>query len=292
MSKRTCHSVKNLKPQDRLNLQPKSLEQTTFMSTLYLDFETTGLDTGMDRIIEVGMVLEDDSSGEREEFQTLVYPSCPIPAESTEIHGITDEDVKEAPKFSEVFEQIQALVNKCDTIGGYNVTFDLKVLMAESRRLSKPLNLHDKKIIDMQKIFFHHEPRNLTAALKFYCNKELEGGHRALNDVVATIDVFKAQIERYNLDLDNQEVKDYAELQLPLDSNGAFSLNPKQQVVINFGKFKGKVANGKAQDIRNYLGWMINAQFPPDTKAIARALLKGVEITKTNLEQVILGASS
>lgn len=261
------------------------------MVILYLDFETTGLDTGLDRIIEAGLIIE-NQDGQRESFQSLVNPKCPIPAESTEIHGIKDEDVAEAPLFADIFPDIQAMVEKCDAIAGYNVNFDLKILMAESRRLSKPLPLHSKKILDMQKIFFHHEPRNLSAALKFYCQKELEGGHRAINDVEATIDVFKAQIERYQLDLNQPEVKAYAELQLPLDSNGAFSLNSKDQVVINFGKFKGKVANGQAQDMRNYLGWMINANFPPDTKSIARALLKGTEISKNNLEQVILGASS
>jgi DNA polymerase-3 subunit epsilon len=261
------------------------------MITLYLDFETTGLDTGLDRIIEAGLIIE-TQDGQRDTFQSLVNPKCPIPAESTQIHGIKDEDVADAPVFADIFPDIQSMVEKCDAIAGYNVNFDLKILMAESRRLSKPLPLHNKTILDMQKIFFHHEPRNLTAALKFYCKKELEGGHRAINDVEATIDVFKAQIERYELNLEAPEVKAYAELQLPLDSNGAFSLNAKDQVIINFGKFKGKVANGQAQDMRNYLGWMINANFPPDTKSIARALLKGVEIRKDNLEQVILGASS
>lgn len=261
------------------------------MAILYLDFETTGLDTGADRIIEAGLILENDE-GHRESFQSLVNPKCPIPAESTQIHGIKDADVAEAPVFGDIFGDLQGMIDKCDAIAGYNVNFDLKILMAESRRLSKPLPLHSKKILDMQKIFFHHEPRNLAAALKFYCQKELEGGHRAINDVEATIDVFKAQIDRYQLNLEAPEVKAYAELQLPLDSNGAFSLNQKDQVVINFGKFKGKVANGQSQDMRNYLGWMINANFPPDTKSIARALLKGVDIRKDNLEQVILGASS
>jgi len=262
------------------------------MATLYIDLETTGLDTSLDRIIEVGIILEDETSHEIDRYQTLVQPKCPIPVDATNIHGITDADVATAPVFSDIFDNIESLFKRCDTIGGYNVSFDLKLLMAESRRLSKPLALHSKKIVDMQKIFFHHEPRNLTAALKFYCQKDLSGGHRAINDVEATIDVFKAQIEKYQLDINDPEVKAYAELELPLDSNGAFSLNSKQEVVINFGKFKGKVANGQTQDMRNYLGWMINAQFPPDTKAIARALLKGVDIRKDNLEQVILGASA
>ena len=262
------------------------------MVILYLDFETTGLDTGLDRIIEVGCVLEDHDSGKRENYQSLVNPKCPIPEESSNIHGILDKDVAEAPIFADIFDKVASLVDQCQAIGGYNVNFDLKILMAESRRLSKPLPLHSKKILDIQKIFFHHEPRNLGAALKFYCQKELEGGHRAINDVEATIDVFKAQIDRYNLDLNTSEVKAYAEVELPLDSNGAFSLNAKEQVVINFGKFKGKVANGQSQNMRNYLGWMINANFPPDTKSIARAIIKGVSVNKQNLEQVILEASS
>jgi DNA polymerase-3 subunit epsilon len=258
------------------------------MKILYFDLETTGLDPSRDRIIEIGVVLEDESAGTRETYEALVNPGMPIPAESSAIHGINDEDVKDKAPIQTHLPKMVELFNACDAIGGYNVTFDLKVLMAEGRRTGTPFSLHSKEIWDMQKIFFHHEPRTLSAAAKFYCQKNIENAHRALVDVEATLDVFKAQREKYNFDLQNEEVKAYALASLPLDSNGAFAYNDKGQVQLNFGKFKGKVVVAENKEIRNYLSWMIGASFPPDSKAIARALLKGRSPQPEELEATIL----
>jgi DNA polymerase-3 subunit epsilon len=258
------------------------------MKILYLDFETTGLDTSRDRIIELGLVLHDEESGEKSSYEALVNPGCSIPAETTAIHGIKDEDVADKPSLKERLPKIVEMVDQCEVIAGYNVSFDLKVLMAEGRRLGSPLPLHSKSIWDMQKIFFHHEPRSLSAAMKFYCDKEIQGAHRALNDVEATLDVFQAQKKRYNLDMSDPKVKAYTEISLPLDSNGAFILNDKGETVISFGKFRGRVVKAENQEIRNYLSWMIGASFPPDTKAIAKALIKGKTPKPEALEDLIL----
>lgn len=270
------------------NLQANWAFQTVGMNILYLDFETTGLDTSRDRIIELGLILHNEESGEKESFEALVNPGCKIPPETTEVHGIKDEDVADKPALKERLDKVVDFVNRCDVIAGYNVTFDLKVLMAEGRRCGQPLPLHSKKIWDMQKIFFHHEPRSLSAAVKFYCDKEIENAHRALGDVEATLDVFQAQKKRYQLDMANPEVLKYTEVSLPLDSNGAFILNEKGETQISFGKFRGRVVKAENQEIRNYLSWMIGASFPPDTKAIARALIKGKAPQKDELEQLIL----
>lgn len=256
------------------------------MKILTLDLETTGLDTSRDRVVELAYVLEDDQTGQRESFEALVNPGVPIPKESSDIHGIDDEKVKNEPALSEHLGKLAADLDRCDIIAGYNVAFDLKVLMAEGRRFAMPLELHSKEIWDMQKIFFHHEPRTLSAAVRFYCQRELDGAHRALADVEATADVFKAQRERYGIDFSNDEARSYATLSLPLDSNGAFLMGEKG-ISFSFGKFKGKFANPEAQEIKNYLSWMIGANFPPDTKAIARAILKGKAITREDLETII-----
>jgi len=262
------------------------------MKILYLDLETTGLDTSRDRVVEIGMVLEDEDTGQKESLESLVNPGMPIPAEVTAIHGIKDADVKNQPSLAQVLPKIKLWVEGCDVLAGYNVSFDLKVLMAEARRVSIPLSLHTKRIWDMQKIFFHHEPRNLSAAMKFYCDREIEGAHRALNDVEATREVFLAQRKRYNLDMESKEVMQYTQLSLPLDSNGAFIVSSSGKVEILFGKFKGKEVDVTKQEIKNYLSWMIGANFPPDTKALARAMLKGKAVGHDNLEAVIMEHSA
>ena len=262
------------------------------MKILTIDLETTGLDPSRDRIIEIGFIIEEENSGQRESFEAVVNPGMSIPAESTAIHGIKNADVVGKPDLKSVWDRVAKAVNDCDVLAGYNVGFDLKVLMAEGRRISSPLPLHSKKIVDMQKIFFHHEPRTLSAAVRFYCDKDIENAHRALGDVEATVDVFKAQKKLYNLNMQDPAVQAYSEVNLPLDSNGAFSLNDKGEVELNFGKFKGRVMKTEVPELRNYLSWMIGASFPPDTKSIARALIKGRVPSRETLEQLIIESIS
>lgn len=210
-----------------------------------------------------------------------------IPAESIAIHGISDDDVAGAPKFVEVFDRIANMINESEVIAGYNVQFDLKVLLGECARHGKFIDLQSKHIWDMQRIFFHHEPRNLSAAYKFYCNGDHSGAHRAIHDVEVTIDIFKAQMERYQLNMEDEEVLNYAELKLPIDSNGAFVFNDTEQIELTFGKHKGKIASAKSQEIKSYLAWMTNANFPEDTKTIARAILKGRTVTRSSLPEIL-----
>ncbi|MBF0197004.1 MAG: 3'-5' exonuclease [Planctomycetes bacterium] len=260
------------------------------MNILYLDLETTGLDTGKDRIVELAFILENEQ-GERENWETLINPGRPIPKETSAIHGIFDKDVAESPRLDSQKEKIAEYVQKCDILAGYNVIFDLKVLMAEAIRIGITLPLHEKKVWDMQKIFFHHEPRNLSAAYKYYCGKTHEGAHRAMSDVEVTIDIFKAQQEKYQLDMNDQKVLSYTTVNLPLDSNGAFVFNKKQEVELAFGKHRGKKADLNNQEVKNYLSWMIGAKFPDDTKAVAKAILKGRVINKENLSELIQNAT-
>ena len=265
-------------------------------AVLYMDFETTGLDTGRDRVVELAFILEKDN-GQSEEWNTLINPGMAIPPQVTAIHGIRDEDVKDAPSFASQLPKIREWLNACTIIAGYNVIFDVKILMSEAFREKCHLDLHSREIWDMQKIFFHHEPRNLSAAFRFYCNGTLEGAHRAGHDVRATANVFKAQKDKYQLDMKDKKVLDYASVSLPLDSNGAFVFNAAGAVELAFGKHKGKVfgkdaANPLAsmdQETKNYLAWMLNANFPADTKLIAKALLRGLVINKENLSSVFQG---
>lgn len=256
------------------------------MKILYLDFETTGLETGKDRIVELAFILEEDGV-EIERWQNLINPNRPIPSEVTAIHGIKDSDVKDAPSFQDLVDRIEKVVHNCDVFAGYNVLFDLKILMAEVRRCGRCINFHSKQVWDMQKIFFHHEPRNLAAAYRYYCKGEHEGAHRALNDVEVTIEIFKAQQEKYQLELTRPMDLKYAEARLPLDSNGAFAFIASGEIELTFGKHRGKKLTNLTQELKNYLSWMISAKFPDDTKAIAQAILKGRQVTKDNLAETV-----
>jgi DNA polymerase III subunit epsilon len=256
------------------------------MNTLYLDLETTGLQTGTDRIVELAFIL-DKADGSIEKWETLVNPEMPIPQEVIEIHGITDQKVESAPKLRELVEKIKTFTDQTQVFAGYNVLFDLKVLMAETRRLGENIDFHSKKVWDMQKVFFHYEPRNLSAAYKYYCNKELVGAHGAAADIEATREVFIAQKSKYEMDMSNSETEQICSVQLPLDSNGAFIVNKNDEVCFSFGKHKSKVANSEVQEIKNYLAWITGANFPPDTKAIAKALLKGKVVNRTNLNEIL-----
>jgi len=256
------------------------------MNTLYLDLETTGLQPGNDRIVELAFIL-DKGDNNVERWETLVNPEIPIPKEVVEIHGISDKKVESAPKLRELMGKIKTFTDQAEVFAGYNVLFDLKMLMAETRRLGDNIDFHSKKIWDMQKIFFHYEPRNLSAAYRYYCDKELVGAHGAAADIEATRDVFIAQQSKYNMDMNMDETRQICSVELPLDSNGAFIVNKNNEVCFSFGKHKSKIANPKVQEIKNYLAWITGANFPPDTKAIARALLKGKEVNRTNLQDIL-----
>ena len=256
------------------------------MKIVYFDLETTGLSPESDRIVEIALIVEKDQEI-IEKWESLVNPGMSIPAEATAIHHIKNEDVTDQPTIKELGSKILSYLNDCDVYAGYNILFDVKMMMAESRRIGLPIDFHNKKIWDMQKIFFHYEPRNLAAAFKYYCDKELDGAHRAAADIEATRDIFHAQKKKYELDMNSKEALNICEVNLPLDSNGAFYMNDKEQVAFTFGKHKNKVANIQSQEIKNYLAWITSAKFPPDTKAIAKALLKGKSITKSNLNEIL-----
>lgn len=260
------------------------------MKFLYLDCETTGLDPAVDRIVELCMVLcEEEGAEEIGRLDELINPGISIPAEVTKIHGIADADVAGKRPFSEHIPRILDMVQQCDAMAGYNVNFDLRAIQAESLRCDQVIPMYDKRIFDMQKIFFHHEPRDLTAALRFYCDRKLDGAHRARPDVEATVDIFRAQCERYKFSPKGVGPDHYAVVQPPLDSNGAFEFNQDGQIILRFGKYKGKVADCTNMEIRNYLSWMVGARFPPDSKNLAKALCRGKEIHAGNIADILKG---
>ncbi len=232
----------------------------------FFDLETTGVNLSSDRIVDIAIIkLMPD--GSRQVKRKFINPEMPIPPQSTEIHGITDEMVKDAPTFKQVANELKMFFENCD-IGGYNSNrFDIPILMEEFLRAKIDVDLSTRKLIDVQHIFYSMEPRTLTAAYKFYCSKELVNAHSAEADVDATIEVLQAQIEKYQ-DLGNtvetilkrigeEKIVDYAR-RLAFDDKGV--------EVFNFGKHKGKSVASVLKSEPQYYDWMMKGDFPLHTK--------------------------
>ncbi len=245
----------------------------------FIDLETTGISLSNDRIVEIAIIkiLPD---GSRQVKRKLINPEMPIPKESSDIHGITDDMVKEAPTFKQAGNEIKMFIDNCD-MGGYNSNrFDIPILMEEFLRADMDVDLSTRKMVDVQHIFYTMEPRTLTAAYKFFCQKEMVNAHSAEADVDATIDVFMAQLERYKnlgdsvesilLAIGEDKIVDYAR---------RFSFNEKGLEVFNFGKHKGRPVIDVLKAEPQYYDWMMRGDFPLHTKQklteiLNRTLLK------------------
>lgn len=242
------------------------------------DLETTGVNISQDRIIEIA-VIKLMPNGETIRKTNRINPTIPIPKESSDIHGITNDDVKDKPTFKEVAKDYAKFFEGCD-VAGFNVLkFDMPMLVEEFLRADVEFDYSRKKLIDAQRIFHLMEKRTLSAAVKFYLNKELESAHSAEADTQATLDVLLAQVERY----DNQQVTDSlgkkigtiaanAESLSQLTSSDLVDLagrmikNNKGESVFNFGKHKGKAVLTVFKEEPSYYDWMMNGDFPLDTK--------------------------
>lgn len=233
------------------------------------DIEATGTSTRADRIIELG-VIKIMPGGDREIFCWKINPGMPIPPESSEIHGITDADVVDAPEFKDVAKEIFETLNNCD-LGGYNNTrFDIPMLMEEFSRVNIFFDIEDRRIIDIQRIFHRREPRDLTAALSFYCGEQHIDAHGALPDVEATIKVLEGQYLKYHdLPVSVDELDEYCN---PRDPTWADRIGRLKWVdgkmTINFGKKKGTPVSDILKEDPGFIQWMLRNDFPADTKKL------------------------
>lgn len=244
----------------------------------FFDIEATGINVANDRIIEIA-VIKVLPSGEVQRKTNLINPTIPIPAESTLIHGITNEDVKDKPTFKEVARDYARFFEGADMAGFNILKFDVPILVEEFLRADVEFEYARKKIIDSQKIFHLMEKRTLSAAYKFYCQKEIENAHSAEADTQASMEVLISQIERY----DGQEVTDGLERKVGMIKNdmetlsklvgddmvdlaGRMVRNNKGEVIFNFGKHKSKLVEKVFAEEPAYYDWMMNGDFPLDTK--------------------------
>ena len=233
---------------------------------VFFDLETTGIDIAKDRIVEISMVKV-MPNGEEIVKTRRINPGMPIPPESTAIHGITDEDVKDCPKFKEIAKSLAAQIEGCDLAGFNSNRFDIPMLAEEFLRAGVDVDLNRRKFIDVQTIFHKMEQRNLTAAYKFYCNKDLANAHSAEADTMATYEVLKAQLDRYpELENDVNFLSKYSSFTNNVDFAGRMVYNEKGQEVFNFGKYKGRLVEEVLKSDPSYYAWIMNGDFPLNTK--------------------------
>jgi DNA polymerase III subunit epsilon len=230
-----------------------------------IDLETTGINLGTDRIVEIAIVkiMPDEKKIVK---RKLINPEMPIPPASTAIHGITDEMVKEAPTFKQVANELKQFLDNCDLAGYNSNRFDIPMLAEEFLRIGMEFESKTRKLLDVQKIFHMMEQRTLTAAYRFYCGKELEGAHGAEADASATWEVLVAQVGKYpqlgsNLEtilkcIGEEQVVDFARRFIM--ENGI--------EIFNFGKHKGRAVAEILKAEPQYYDWMMKGDFPLHTK--------------------------
>ncbi len=244
----------------------------------FFDLETTGVNISHDRIIEIAMIKM-MPNGDIHRKVSLVNPTIPIPLESSLIHGIYDDDVKDKPTFKEVAKEYARFLEGTDLAGFSIVKFDVPMLVEEFLRAGVEFDYERKRIVDAQKIFHLMEKRTLSAAYQFYLQKNLEDSHSAEADAEASMDILIAQLSKY----DGQEVTDgignklgtikndmdiLGKLTLSnfVDLAGRMAVNEKGQEIFNFGKHKNKQVLAVLKEEPAYYDWMMNGDFPLDTK--------------------------
>ena len=233
---------------------------------VFFDLETTGINISKDRIVEISM-LKVFPNGKEESKTRRINPGMPIPLEATDIHGITDEDVKDCPKFKEIAKSLAAQIEGCDLAGFNSNRFDIPLLAEEFLRADVDIDLNKRKFVDVQTIYHKMEQRTLAAAYKFYCEKDLENAHNAEIDVRATYEVLQAQLERYpDLKNDINYLSEFSSFKEYVDFAGRMIYNDKGEEVFNFGKYKGRLVTEVLNVDPGYYSWILNGDFALNTK--------------------------
>ena len=235
---------------------------------VFFDLETTGTNIVTDRIVEISY-LKISPNG-REESKTIrINPEMHIPEQVTAIHGITDEEVADCPRFKEVAREIARDFEGCDLAGYNSNRFDIPLLAEEFLRAEVDIDMKKRKFVDVQVVFHKMEQRTLSAAYKFYCEKNLDNAHSAEADTRATYEVLMAQLDRYP-ELKNEIafLSGFTTQNNNADFAGRIIYNEKGEEIINFGKYKGqKVSDVLKIDI-GYYGWIMSSDFTLDTKDV------------------------
>ncbi|WP_410221341.1 exonuclease domain-containing protein [Pedobacter sp.] len=245
----------------------------------FFDLEATGINVGIDRIVEIA-VLKIMPDGTEQILTKRINPEMPIPLASSLIHGIYDEDIKDAPVFATIAQEIANFIADADLAGYNSNKFDIPMLLEEFLRVGIDFDMNDRKFVDVQNIFHQMEQRTLKAAYKFYCDKELVNAHSAEADIRATYEVLLAQLEKYKeTEFEDKNRKksvpvqnnvdalhEFTNMNKSVDYAGRIVYNEKGEETINFGKHKGRTLESIFDTEPSYYAWMMQGDFPLFTK--------------------------
>lgn len=247
----------------------------------FFDLETTGVNVASDRIIEIS-ILKISPDGTKEIKTKRINPGMPIPASSSEIHGIYDHDVVNEPSFKAIAKSLAEFLKNCDLAGYNSNKFDIPVLVEEFLRADVDFDISSRRFVDVQNIFHQMEQRTLKAAYRFYCGKEIINAHSAQADIEATYEIFLAQLEKYqgvefedrkgNKSIpvvnDVKALHEFTNMNKNCDLAGRIIFNENGVEVFNFGKHSGKPVEQVLRDEPSYYAWMMNGDFPLYTKKV------------------------
>jgi DNA polymerase-3 subunit epsilon len=244
----------------------------------FFDLETTGIDVAKDRIVEIS-IFKVYPNGNKEIKTWLVNPTIPIPPQTTAVHGITNEKVANEPTFKELASQVHNMIKDSDLAGFNSDRFDIPLLAEELLRAEVDFDMKNRVSVDVQTIFHKKEERTLSAALKFYCGTNLENAHSAEADTMATYEILKAQLDRYDdLDNDMKWLSEFTTRKKSVDFAGFIALNNEGKEIFTFGKNKGQLVEEVLEKEPGYYGWIQGADFPLYTKKV----LTGIKLRKLN----------
>ncbi|MBP2830637.1 3'-5' exonuclease [Aquimarina sp. U1-2] len=238
----------------------------------FFDLETTGVNISKDRIVEIS-ILKIFPNGTQESKTWLVNPEMPIPPETTAVHGIDNAKVANEPTFRQLASQVNDMIKGCD-LGGFNSNrFDIPLLAEELLRAGLDFEMKSRVAIDVQTIYHKMEKRTLSAAYKFYCDKDLDNAHSAEADTMATYEVLKAQLDTYpELENDSKFLAEFSSRKQFADFAGFIAYDDDGKEVFSFGKHKGKSVERVMEEEPGYFGWIQNADFPLYTKKVLTAV--------------------
>ena len=245
----------------------------------FIDLETTGINVSIDRIVEIAVIkISPDAS--KQVKRRLVNPEMPIPKGASDVHGITDEMIKDAPTFKQIANEVKQFIEGADMAGYNSNRFDIPMLNEEFLRAGISIDIESRKLLDVQKVFHMMEQRTLSAAYKFYCDKNLEDAHTAEADAMATYEVLEAQVKKYP-QLGNTVdaiVKFTGEDQI-IDFARRFVFENGVEV-FNFGKHKGKPVVQVLKEEPQYYDWMMKGDFALHTKQKLTEILNRTILNK------------
>lgn len=259
---------------------------------VFLDLEATGLNVIRDRIMQIGAIKYFKDGREPAELNMLINPGVIISEEAMQVHGILPKDVANKPTFQQVADEIYEFIGDADLAGYNSNRFDIPMLMEEFARVGIEFSLEKRRTIDVQRIFYKMEPRTLKAALKFYCDKEMEDAHDAMADVYATVDVFLGQLDRYKgVDYVNedgdvqkapikrniQELHEFTNDMRFVDATQKLKYDHNGVIVFNFGKYNNQPAAKVLSKDKQYYNWILNKEFSSQVKQIVKKIVKEYE---------------